>query len=222
MLTDFHSHILPGIDDGSKSLQESMQMLRMEARQGTLRVVGTPHFYPQRDNPERFLKRRAEAENLLLAEMAKEQGLPELSECEALSQLTIGGKGYILIEMPHVQWTDRMYRELEDIRVKQGLTPIVAHIDRYIRPFRTYGIPECLQELPVLVQANASFFLQVSTARMALRLLREDKIHLLGSDCHNLVNRPPNLGEAAEKIMDRLGSEVISRIKLYENEVWFR
>ena len=59
---DFHSHVLPGIDDGSPSVEASVEMLRMEAEQGIRHVVATPHFYPRHDTPEHFLRRRAEAE----------------------------------------------------------------------------------------------------------------------------------------------------------------
>ena len=68
-LVDFHSHILPGIDDGSKSLEMSIEMLRLEAEQGIGHVVATPHFYPQYDTPERFLERRAAAQNALREEL---------------------------------------------------------------------------------------------------------------------------------------------------------
>ena len=71
VLTDFHSHVLPGIDDGSKSLKESIAMLRMEAEQGIRRVVATPHFYARHDQPERFLARRARSEELLRQELQK-------------------------------------------------------------------------------------------------------------------------------------------------------
>ena len=77
-IVDFHSHILPGIDDGSQSVEESLALLRMEAEQGIRRVVATPHFYPRHDTPDRFLRRRARAEEILRDEMAKEPGLPEL------------------------------------------------------------------------------------------------------------------------------------------------
>ena len=62
---DFHSHILPGIDDGSKNVEESLQMLRMMAKQGITHVVATPHFYPQHDTPESFLKRRADRKSVV-------------------------------------------------------------------------------------------------------------------------------------------------------------
>ena len=232
MVIDFHSHILPQIDDGSQSLEESIQLLKLEVQQGIHHVVATPHFYGQHDTPERFLARRADAENRLRIEMAQYDGLPQLSigaevyffpgisDCDALSELTIAEKSCILIEMPLPPWTDRMYQELEGIWAKQGLTPIIAHIDRYIGPFATQGIPERLEQLPVLVQANASFFLRRSTARMALRMLRQDRIHLLGSDCHNLKTRPPRMGEALTAIQKHLGQAAIDRINGYSADIF--
>lgn len=229
--TDTHSHILPGVDDGSRSVAESLEMLRMEAAQGIRRVVATPHFYAGQDNPERFLKRRAVAWDRLQKAM-EEQELPRItlgaevyyfpgmSESDALSELTIGNTRMLLLEMPHSPWTASMYREMESIYVKRGITPVIAHIDRYIAPFRTHGIPARLAELPVLVQANASFFLDWHTAPLAFRLLKEDRIHLLGSDCHDLSARKPNLGEALRRIENRLGKDVLRRIGAYEDRLF--
>ena len=231
--TDFHTHILPGMDDGSRSCAESLEMLRMEVRQGITRVIATPHFYAHHDTPERFLRRREAAWDHLRSVMAEEPELPEIvmgaevyyfpgmSESDALSELTIGGKKVILLEMPHAPWTDTMYREMEAIYLKRGITPIIAHIDRYIGPFRTHGIPKRLEELPVLVQANAEFFLNPATRRMALRMLQAGQIHLLGSDCHNLTSRTPNLGDAVARIRKSLGEETIARIQALEGSVLF-
>ena len=228
---DFHSHVLPGMDDGSASVEESVSMLRMEKQQGIECVIATPHFYANHDTPEQFLQRRARAEQRLREEMAKHGDLPQLkigaevyffkgiSDSDVVSELTIDSKRCILVEMPVSPWTDSMYRELEGLYVKRGFTPVVAHIDRYISRFRTFGIPQRLGELPVLVQANADFFLNRATASMALRMLKKDEIHLLGSDCHNLKSRKPNLGEAAALIEKRLGRAAIEQIKTYEREI---
>ena len=163
--------------------------------------------------------------------MAKYSGLPEISvgaevsffrgmsESEILPQLTIREKRYILIEMPPAPWTDAVYRELEGIWEKRGITPIIAHIDRYIGPFRTYRIPQRLAEMPVLVQANADFFLNRSTAGMALKMLKADQIQLLGSDCHNMSSRKPNLGAAVQRIARKLGQDALSRICGYESQI---
>ena len=230
-VTDFHSHILPGIDDGSSSVEESLAMLRMEAEQGIARVVATPHFYPRYETPESFLSKREEAEAKLRAAMAEEAGLPELlvgaevyyfrgiSEMESLPELAIRGTNFVLIEMPASPWPDTVYRELAGIREKRGLIPIVAHIDRYIAPLHTHGIPKRLEKLPVLVQANADFFLQRSTYRMALKMLKAEQIHLLGSDCHNLESRRPNLGDVRKRIEKKLGNEVLQKMANYESLV---
>lgn len=230
-IVDFHSHILPGIDDGSASVTESIALLRREAEQGIQHVVATPHFYARYETPEEFLRKRDHAEEMLRAEMKGIDGLPQLSvgaevyffrgisESEFLPQLTIQGNRCILIEMPPSPWSESMYRELDDIWRKRQITPVIAHIDRYIRPFRTFGIPERLAELPVLVQANAGFFLNGRTRRLALRLLRTDRIQLLGSDCHNLDTRPPRLGAAIQLIEARLGEQFLNRIQEYQEDV---
>lgn len=230
-ITDFHSHILPGIDDGSASLEESVAMLRMEAEQGIRRVVATPHFYADWDSPERFLEKRNRAEMLLREEMAKHEGLPQLligaevyffrgiSESELLPQLTIQKKSCILIEMPPAPWPENFYRELENISERRGIVPVIAHIDRYIGPFRTYGIPQRLAQLPVLVQANGSFFLERGTSAMAMRMLRADQIQLLGSDCHNMTTRKPNLSAAVDRIRRKLGPDAIAGIREYEEKL---
>jgi protein-tyrosine phosphatase len=222
---DFHSHILPEIDDGSRSLEESMAMLRMEREQGVTHVVATPHFYARHDKPEKFLARRDRAEECLRREMEKEEGLPELfvgaevhyfpgiSHSDILPQLTIRGKLCIMIEMPGVSWPESAFRELQQIYDRWGIVPIIAHIDRYIRPWYAHRIWEKLQDLPVLIQANAEFFLESKTSRKAMRMLKKDRIHLLGSDCHDLDSRKPNLGEAIAAIEKRLSSEAVARIE---------
>lgn len=231
-IIDFHSHILPGIDDGSASVEQSIAMLQAEAAQGITHVVATPHFYAHHDKPDAFLQRRAEAENRLNAALADHPELPKVSigaevlyfsgiaDSRALSQLTIAGTNYILIEMPVSKWTERMYKDLEDIWRKQDLMPVIAHVDRYIAPFRTQRIPERLAELPVLVQANAEFFLHRSTKSMALRMLKQGKIHLLGSDCHNMTDRKPNLSEAVSCIEKKLGAGAIDRICDFQFDIF--
>lgn len=232
-IIDFHSHILPGIDDGSQSVEESLALLQKEAEQGITHVIATPHFYPQHDTPERFLQRRAEAEAALREEMEKQPGLPKLSvgaevyffngisNSEAISGLTIDQNRCILVEMPVGNWSDKMYQELEELHTKQGLLPVVAHVDRYLGRFRTHGIPEKLAQLPVLVQANAEFFLNKATSAKALRLLKKDQIQLLGSDCHNLTSRTPNLMEAVALIEKRLGKESIDTICYWQQQALF-
>lgn len=232
MITDFHSHILPAIDDGSKNIEESLEMLRCMSEQGIRRVVATPHFYADRDRPENFLCRRKRALDEVLAVIDELDGIPEIllgaevayfhgmSESRALQDLVIEGTQAILVEMPMGRWSPTMYAELERIQRVQGLVPIVAHVDRYLGRFRDYGIPDALGELPVLVQANASFFLHRESTRKALKLLERDQVHVLGSDAHNLTTRRPNLGQAMDAIESGLGHQALERIAGWQAQIF--
>lgn len=231
MQTDFHSHILPGIDDGSKSVRMSIAMLRRLAAQGITRVVATPHFYAHQNSPEKFFARRDAAESTLRQAMAQVSGLPEvivgaevcyfpgMSGTDLLPALTIGSTSYILVEMPHGPWTQGMYRELENIRNRHGLMPIIAHVDRYIKPLQQYGIPDRLYDMEMVVQVNAGFFMDWRTRRLAVKMLENDRIHLLGSDCHNMSDRPPYLAGAMDTIRQKLGKEALLRIAEYESYI---
>ena len=230
-IVDFHSHILPGIDDGSDSLEMSLAMLIRSRKQGIKQMVATPHFYAWNDTPGQFLARRAEAEARLREAMAEETGMPQLtmaaevafypgmSGSDALQSLCIGQSKYILVELPVTPWYDSVYQELQGIWDCQGIVPVIAHIDRCLEPFRTERLMRRLEELPVLIQANAEFFLQKSTARTAMRLLRKGRIHLLGSDCHNLSSRAPNLGRAVEEIQRKLGSDALAWIADHQQDI---
>ena len=230
-LTDFHSHILPDIDDGSTSLEESLAMLRMESMQGIRHVVATPHFYARYDDPDRFLGKRARAEAQLRKALEGQDDMPEItvgaevyffrgmSESDFLPQLTIQEKSCILIEMPQGPWSEEMLREIVNIWEKRKILPIIAHIDRYIAPFRANKILRKLEGLPVFAQANADFFLNRSTVSMALRMLKSDQIQLMGSDCHNTGTRKPNLGEAVQLVERKLGSDALEIIRGYEHRV---
>lgn len=231
MTVDFHSHVLPGIDDGSSGIEESLALMALQARQGIDHTVATPHFYPEHQRFEDFLHNRAQAEEALRRAMEGKEGLPKLtvgaevhffsgmSGCEELKQLTIGSGCFILIEMPYRDWSRRMYQELSDVSAKLELAPVIAHVDRYLGAFSDRGIPEKLMEAGCLIQANASAFLAPLPARLNLRMLRKGQIHLLGSDCHNLHSRPPRLGEALEKIRARLGDSATDWLEGWSERV---
>ena len=228
-LIDFHTHILPGIDDGSADVNESLALLRLEAEQGIHTVIATPHFYPQQDTLERFLQGRDNAFAKLCDQMRQTQDIPQLllgaevgffhgmSQSDQLEWLTIGGKKCILIEMPSLPWTEEMYRELEMIYLQREIVPIIAHIDRYLNFANYRMILRRIEHLPIAVQANASFFRKRWASALALRMLKEDRIHLLGSDCHNLRARRPNMDVAIQKIRTKLGEDALERIQNHQH-----
>ena len=233
-IVDFHSHVLPAVDDGSSSVAQSIEMLKMEGEQGITHVIATPHFYPQHDAPENFLARRKEAESLLRAEMQRHEGLPQvtvgaeiyyfrgISDSDFLRDLTIGNTNCVLIEMPGTKWTESMYTDLADIYHKQGLIPVIAHIDRYVSLFSARQIALELAQLPVYVQANADSFVEFPMSQCMLWMLRNGMIHLLGSDCHNTGSRAPNLSAAITRIEKKLGNDAIMHICTCQQEILSR
>ncbi len=225
--TDFHSHILPCIDDGSSSVEESVEMLRQSSHQGVKRIVATPHFYPHIHNVEDFvLKRDRAMEKLRGAVEAKKregEAFPEvflgaevaffsgISRSDSTGRLCINGTKMILVEMPFERWSTKVLNDLFDIKGSLDVVPIVAHIDRYLR-IQPREIIDQLFEQEILVQANADGFIDPHTKKQLLNMLSLDQIDFLGSDCHGSSLRSPNLGAASEIIAKKMGEQSIKRL----------
>ena len=233
-MVDFHTHILPCLDDGAASCEESLNMLRKEREHGVDTVIATPHFYADRDDPEAFLKKRETAYKKLLLEMEnfEPRELPRIvlgaevayfegmSDCEELPLFNIDGTKLLLLEMPAIRWNERMIAEVVAIYEKTGLIPVIAHIDRYIRIFNDRRMAEWFSDLPVLIQANASFFTGWKYTRMALKMFDRGQIHLLGSDCHNTSTRPPEMNLATDALRKRFGDGAIAYLEHNEKKVF--
>lgn len=211
---DFHSHLLAKMDDGSRSLEESLEMISAMCRQGIDCLALTPHFYANDESVDAFLKRRqaafeelkaacpAQAPRLLLG--AEVRFYDGISRLEGLSRLCLDGGRLLLLEMPMNRWTEYAVREVCDMASRGKVTVVLAHIERYL-PLQKKEVWERLLESGVLMQSNADFFLDRFSRGKALRWLKEGRIHWLGSDCHDRKKRPPNVGEAMEIIRTRLG-----------------
>lgn len=226
-MTDFHAHLLPGIDDGSDSTETSLAMLEMWRRQQIHRIAATPHFYADRTDPRRFLKQRGEAYEVLRKAMdsagvhaelilgAEVHYFSGMSNSDALDELCLSGTRLLLLEMPFTRtWTESMLRETEALR-RRGLIPVAAHIERYIQTQPRHLVRQFM-DLDIFFQSNAEFFLSRRSGRNALRLLKEGRIHFLGSDAHNASTRPPNLGKALALIGEKLGGGALSRLEDYD------
>lgn len=224
-MIDIHSHILPSIDDGSHSVEQSLQMLNALAQQGVTTVAATPHFYATQNTPQQFLDHREEAVAKLQTQLtdsaprvilgAEVFFFEGMSQTELLPQLKIQGTELLLVEMPFAPWSENWVRELLSIHQRDNFTVLLAHIERYTS-FVSKRVLEQLLSRGVLFQANAEFFLHWKTRRRALNLLRKEKIHFLGTDCHNMTSRPPNLEPAQALIKKRLGEEAIARLEAFE------
>jgi len=206
-ICDLHSHFLPDMDDGCASAEESVQVLKSSYAQGVRVMFATPHYYTTEPIPE-FLQRREESARMLFQRVEQEkEPLPQiilgaevayrpgLGYEDDLEKLCLGSSRYLLLEMPFLPWNDEVVRSVRNICVSKGITPIIAHIERYIS-MQSRDVLMQILEQDVLVQMNAEHLLHLSTRRQARRLLNDRVVHLLGTDCHNMTNRPPNMSKA--------------------------
>ena len=219
---DFHSHVLPGLDDGSRNVETSLAMLRRSAEQGVEVMAATSHFYAWRDRPERFLERRARAWEQLQA--ALEPEMPRLylgsevaffegiSQAAQVDRLCLEGTDVLLLEMPFRPWSGQDVDEVEDLLVRRGFRVVLAHLERYLPMRENRSLIQELLELPALVQINAESLLEWRGRGRVLRLFRDGKAHLLGSDCHGVEFRPPNLGQGRAVLSKKLGPKVLAQI----------
>ncbi len=200
-MIDFHTHILPGMDDGSKDVHQSLEMLRMEQKMGIDTVFLTPHFYASQNSPETFLNRREEAWQRL--QEGLEEDLPQLllgaevqyyesiGYAENLRSLCVQGTNLLLLEMPFNRWDDRVVRTVLDLNGTDGIQIVLAHIDRYLK-FVKEDIWALFQRNGILMQLNASAFSGWLHRRKAVSLMQNGTVQFIGSDCHNLDSRKPN------------------------------
>lgn len=233
-IVDVHSHILPEMDDGSRSAEESIEMMRAGYRQGIDTVIATPHFYGDRERPESFFARRAASLEKLKAATEKcDAPLPKLyigaeiayyfgmGSSEALPSLCIEGTKCALIEMPFCAWSRSDVEEIYSAMKNFGITPILAHIERFIGYGKNLKYIKELASRDILLQSNAEFFTDKKTRKKALKFLESGLVKLIGSDCHNTGDRPQNIGDAINVIRDGLTEEYINIIEGYSDSVLF-
>lgn len=220
-MTDLHTHILPGVDDGAGSVEESVAMLHAEFEQGVDTVVLTPHFYPARETAADFLSRREaafaqlkegiqalpEEDKLRLPRLclgAEVAYVPGLAEVPGLRSLCLGNTNNMLLELPFYPWDRMLLHQLYDFFGQVGVTPVLAHIERYFACQEKKFLDEVL-ELGLPVQVGTETLTRAFSP--AMKLLRQGKGHLVASDCHDLKHRSPDLRPAMEAVRKKLGQE---------------
>ena len=215
-IIDIHSHILPGIDDGAASAQEALRMLREAGKQGIREVVATPHYsrHFQNNRPQQILDLCTELQeaagrhrlNVRIhpgQEIMYSENIPRmLAEGELL---TMAGSRYVLVEF----YPGTAYMEITRavrMLVMEGFSPIIAHVERCHAVRDTERIEE-LTKQGALMQMN---FTSVcgswmdSSVRWCRKLLKEEYIHFMGTDMHNMSARRPETAEAVSWIRKRL------------------
>ena len=211
-MIDFHTHILPGVDDGSSSVEESIEMINELKAQNITGAVLTPHFYAYKTDVESFIDMRDSAVEKLKRELcfadfdlyigAEVLFFEDLWQIDRLSSLCIKGTDCIMIEMPFQKWQESFMGGIERI-VSRGMTPIIAHFDRYLLYKGNSEFIDFLIECGALLQMNSSYINDFFTRHNAVSLVKKNIVTFLGSDCHNMTYRSPNIKKACDYLIKK-------------------
>lgn len=219
---DIHTHILPGIDDGSKDWNMTKQMLRMAFAQGVHTVVATPHNYPgepEQEN-ERIRELCQQADELARQIDPSMRVLPGneifyregiIREIEKKHILTLADSRYLLVEFHPHSSERKILQGLREL-TGEGYLPIIAHVERVEALFFEERCLREAVETGCYMQINCQSLLGGRFDRRSRRLrklIEEGKIHFLGSDCHNMKERPPLMADAVAKLKRSISAESI-------------
>ncbi|MCD8020530.1 MAG: capsular polysaccharide biosynthesis protein [Clostridiales bacterium] len=220
---DFHSHVLPGIDDGSKSTNMSIRMLKMASAQGVDIMIATPHFYGSRARIEDFLEKRARAYDKLMRRKwedsfpeirlgAEVAFFPGISKAEHLEALAVEGSRILLVEMPFHTWPHEYVREVEELITMRNFRVILAHLERYMGMKDNRRLIEELLGMSLYVQINAESIIRWRGRRPLIKMFESGQADFLASDCHRTDRRAPNLGEGRAVLAKKLGADFLTEM----------
>ena len=217
---DFHSHILPGVDHGSYSVEESMAQLALARKSGIMRIVATSHFYPHKESVDKFIKRRDEAYTLLKERYGDD--IPDIrlaaevllcagfDEIPMLDDLCIRGTKTILIELPFNDFGKEYVGSVRGL-IERGYRVILAHAERY-----DLKHIEKMIEIGALLQVNVQSMTSAFTKKIFASWLERRKIVAIGSDIHGADKRAYKKFKRACK---RLGAYA-EEIKRVSDSIW--
>ncbi|MGD0296087.1 MAG: CpsB/CapC family capsule biosynthesis tyrosine phosphatase [Bryobacteraceae bacterium] len=221
-MIDIHSHILWDIDDGARTFDDSLAMIRLAAETGTTDIVATPHansrfaFRPEVVE-EKLTKLRVSAAGLIGIHSGCDFHLSYDNIQDALAnpaKYTIAHRSYLLVEFSEMFVTSQIDAVFERM-LGAGIVPVITH------PERNATLQQRLEELSRWVEAGC--LLQVTaqsllgrfgskSQRFAEVLLKKNLVHVIASDAHDLTNRPPRLDLAYTYIAENYSAELARRL----------
>ena len=223
--TDLHTHLLPSADDGAQNMADAMRMVRLAWHSGTRTMMLTPHYRgvykkntPQwhRENFDIFHRlvqdEFPDMELYLGSEAHYEIDLPD--RVMAGDVMTLNDSRYILLEFSSVSLKSRIITGVSEM-LGCGLVPVIAHVDRY-DAFRTVeDLTDEVLEMGALIQLNADSVMGKHGTQVHAfchRLLKEEKVHFIASDAHDLEHRPPLLRDCFLSVHKKYGQEYAAQL----------
>ncbi len=218
-MIDIHTHILPGLDDGAKSLDEAVELLRMASEDGTRAVVATPHIsdgvYP--NSLAAIEGKLSELQEMVRSELdiqiymgAEVRIAPGLANRVTSGEVpTINDGGYLLLELPDEIVPPQTEELLFDLTVNK-ITPIITHVERYMWTKRNISRIEGFVHAGALVQVTAMSLtggFGRATRKLSETLLKRGLVHVIASDAHSVTRRPTGLRAALDAAVKIVGED---------------
>ena len=231
-LFDIHCHIIPEVDDGARTMEMALKMLQMEYEDGVRSIILTPHYRremfetPKEKIERQFALLKEKSEATIGRDLRLYLGCEfhaNMSMVETLSSRerpTMAGSDYVLTEFS--QATDFSFaRERIYDLVSHGFIPIVAHVERYPQIRKDFENLEALREIGAYLQVNAGSILGeegFQIKRFCKKLMKNDMLDFVGSDCHRTNKRTPNLGPCVEYMEKKMGKAYTEHIFIHNQQ----
>lgn len=199
MRVDFHSHFLPGIDDGARRPADSVEILKYLKNNGFETVCATPHYSLRHESVKSFLRRREESVQKLYGYM-EEKGIdpneipnivlgaevafyPGLCELPDLKELSFGNNS-ILIELQFAPLGKWEIEEVYNVMYQHHLSPVMAHINRYVKLFSSFEFEEIFLNSDVAVQINSECSQDIFLFPKMKKIIKSGLPVVFGCDIH--------------------------------------
>lgn len=232
---DIHAHILPGVDDGSSDMEETIQMLKQAKEQGIGTIIATPHYSSRSENTS---VEQLRAVRNMVQEKADQLELGidirlgnELYYTESIvdmlktgEALTLADSRYVLVEFSTPQDYTYIFRAMNQL-VQAGYAPILAHVERYRCLYKREDLVSELVKLGCYIQMNSSSLIGGifnTEAALNRKLLNLGLVHFIGSDCHDARIRVPNMKDVIKTLQKKCDTQIVDAIlehplKIIEN-----
>lgn len=226
---DVHCHILPSIDDGASNLEESLEMIAMEYKDGVRNLICTPHYRKNlfdtnldivsksfQNVQEKALSRWPDLKLYLGCEFHVNSEMIETIDQD--ERYRINGGRYVLLEFSEPDDYSFIRRKASLLQ-SSGYTPVIAHGERYSSLFRQMERVEELKDMGIWIQINSGSILGKEgwgVKRFCRKLLTRNLVDVIGSDCHNLRTRVSDMGECRSFLINKYGTSCARRL-LIEN-----
>lgn len=219
---DLHTHLLPGIDDGAKSVMDSVNLITKLSAQGVTDIALTPHYYTNKQSLESFLEdRKAAISELNKAEFinvnfyigAEVFVTDYLFNVDSLKEVCYQNTNYLLVEMPYsCDFGEKVQDKLYRLMSRYGVVPVFAHIDRYQALMKNYKLVSQLKDMGCLTQINLGSLSKFSIRKRLFKFMKRDLIDVIATDTHS-QNMGLDYNTGYNLILNKFGEEYISNIQ---------